>query len=125
MSRERSSWRGQHKPLARYANYFEVGHNAYEFLIDFGQFQPETSDVLLHTRMALGPAHAKLLDQILHDAVAKYEDEHGSIVIPHQSMDALEALLRSFPDFERRAVNVQRASATEAPVRARRSPQKR
>ena len=28
-------------PLARYTNYFEVGHNPYEFLVDFGQYQPE------------------------------------------------------------------------------------
>jgi len=26
----------------RYANYFKVGHNAFEFVLDFGQYYPET-----------------------------------------------------------------------------------
>ena len=25
------------EPIARYANYFEIGHNAAEFILDFGQ----------------------------------------------------------------------------------------
>ena len=66
-------------PLARYANYFEVGHNAYEFLLDYGQYQPETSSVVLHTRVALGPTHAKMLATMLNGAVERYEREHGAI----------------------------------------------
>lgn len=66
-------------PLACYANYFEVGHNPYEFLLDFGQFQPEVSEVLIHTRIMLCPAHARMFAEILTNAVAKYETENGPI----------------------------------------------
>ena len=69
--------------LARYANYFEIGHNPYEFLIDFGQFQPESASVLLHTRIVFGPAHAKLLEHMLGEAVRRYESENS--VIPDVS----------------------------------------
>jgi hypothetical protein len=66
-------------PLASYSNYFEVGHNPYEFLIDFGQFQPEVAEVIVHTRIVVGPTHAKLLAQLLHGALAKYEADNGII----------------------------------------------
>ena len=72
----RASTRGT---MARYANYFEIGHNPYEFLIDFGQFQPEAANVLRHTRIIFGPTHAKLLEHMLHDAVQRYEVENGVI----------------------------------------------
>ena len=71
--------------LARYANYFEIGHNPYEFLIDFGQFQPESASVLLHTRIIFGPAHAKLLEHMLGEAVRRYESENS--VIPDVSKE--------------------------------------
>jgi len=65
--------------MARYSNYFEIGHNSYEFLIDFGQFQPEAENVLLHTRIIFGPTHAKLLENMLRDSVQRYEAENGVI----------------------------------------------
>lgn len=65
--------------MARYSNYFEIGHNPYEFLIEFGQFQPEAESVMLHTRIIFGPTHAKLLEHMLRDAVSSYEAEHGEI----------------------------------------------
>jgi hypothetical protein len=67
------------RPLAHYANYFEVGHNPYEFFIDFGQFHPEIAEVSVHTRIAMGPIHAKLFADVLRGAVQKYEAENGII----------------------------------------------
>jgi len=64
---------------ARYANYFEVGHNAYEFLVDFGQYRPNTECVQMQTRIVTGPVFAKLLSSLLSKAVAQFEQEHGSI----------------------------------------------
>jgi hypothetical protein len=105
-------------PLARYSNYFEVGHNAYEFLIDFGQYQPETAGVLLHTRIAVGPTHAKLLATTLVRAVALHEAENGPIAEAGDLLDPIEVVLRSLPDFERRAVSARRgAAATPGPQR--------
>lgn len=88
-------------PLAAYANYFEVGNNAFEFLIDFGQYQPEAAQVTIHSRMATGPVHAKLLAQLLADAIARFEAEHGEIA--NLGEPGTEPLLVLPPDFERRA----------------------
>jgi hypothetical protein len=110
MSKQRSSSRHR-APLARYANYFEVGHNAFEFLLDFGQYQPDAEAIVLHTRMALGPTHAKLLARMLEKAVTAHETSNGPIAEPSDPLDPLEVVLRSLPDFERRAVNARRDGA--------------
>src|SRR5262245_10701105 len=111
-------------PLASYTNYFEVGHNAYEFLIDFGQYRPEIGEVALHTRIALGPTHAKLLATTLAAAVDNHEADFGSIPAIADSDDPLAVVLRSLPDFERRAIDARRAPAPPGPL-VRRSTQKR
>ncbi len=113
MPKARSSSRPR-APLARYSNYFEVGHNAYEFLLDFGQYQPETAGVILHTRMAVGPTHAKLLAAALASAVAVHEAENGPIPDATERPDPLEVVLRSLPDFERRAIDARRSAAVDA-----------
>jgi Protein of unknown function (DUF3467) len=89
-------------PMAVYANYFEVGHNAFEFLIDFGQFQPETGTVAMHSRMVTGPVHAKLLAQLLTEAIERFEAAHGGIA--DLAGPEIDAMLIAPPDFERRAV---------------------
>jgi hypothetical protein len=111
MSKQRTS---KHRaPLARYANYFEVGHNPYEFLIDFGQYQPESASVVLHTRLALGPTHAKMLAGMLGGAIAQHEIDNGSIPDAADSRNPLEVVLRSLPDFERRAIAARRKAAAD------------
>ena len=65
-------------PEGRYANHFDVGHNAIEFVFDFGQFFSEER-VLLHTRIILNPVLAKALKTILTRAVSEFEKEFGSI----------------------------------------------
>ena len=94
--------------MARYSNYFEVGYNSYEFLIDFGQYQPEVSEVVLHTRIVAGPAFTKVLHDMVRDAIAKYEAENSPIPFLKDSEDPMEMLLRSLPDFEKRAINARR-----------------
>ncbi len=72
-------------PEARYVNYFEVGHNAFEFILDFGQYHPEQAAAHLHTRLVTGPVYAKLLSHMLAQAVERHEREFG--VIPMQGVD--------------------------------------
>lgn len=113
-------------PLARYSNYFEVGHNAYEFLIDFGQYQPELSEVVLHTRIVAGPTLTKLLHEMIHNAISQYESENGSIPCPNDYENPMEVLLRSLPDFELRALNARSRSQPKTSINpSRRSQQKR
>jgi hypothetical protein len=64
---------------ARYANYFKVGHNAVEFIIDFGQCYPEIEKAELYTRIVTSPVYAKALLEILQDSISRYEKARGKI----------------------------------------------
>jgi hypothetical protein len=63
----------------RYANYFKVGHNAFEFLLDFGQFYPETEKAQLHTRIITSPIYAKALLETLRESLDRYGQTFGAI----------------------------------------------
>ncbi len=63
----------------RYANYFKVGHNNFEFVIDFGQFYPEGGEAELHTRVITSPVYAKALLKTLLGALNRYEQVLGDI----------------------------------------------
>ncbi len=63
----------------RYANYFKVGHNAMEFVIDFGQHYSGTEDAELYTRIVTGPCYAKSLLELLWESIEQYEKVFGSI----------------------------------------------
>ena len=113
-------------PLARYVNYFEISHNAFEFLIDFAQYQPDSATVQVHSRMVTSPTHAKLLCAVLGNALRQFEQEHGEIADLLDADDPLELILASLPDFEQRAVRARDAAARgSAPVNPRNSRQKR
>jgi len=61
---------------ALYANYFEVGHTAFEFVIEFGDTfatKPRTS----HTRIVISPVYAQELLDVLERAVRRYERRFG------------------------------------------------
>jgi hypothetical protein len=63
----------------RYANYFKVGHNAFEFLLDFGQFYLEAEHARLHTRIITSPIYAKALLETLRESIDRYEQIFGAI----------------------------------------------
>ena len=63
----------------RYANYFEVGYNAFEFILDFGQRYSEGEDAKSHTRIVTSPVYAKAFLETLGDSVSKYEQHFGAI----------------------------------------------
>ncbi len=67
------------QPEGRYANYFEVGHNAVEFLLDFGQLYTENGEAQLHTRIITGPTYAKAFLEVLREALDRYEKTFGCI----------------------------------------------
>ncbi|HVQ75962.1 MAG TPA: DUF3467 domain-containing protein [Candidatus Binatia bacterium] len=66
-------------PEGRYANYFEVGHNAVEFLVDCGQFYPDEDAPRVHTRIVTSPVYAKALGEALRQAIERYEAMFGPI----------------------------------------------
>jgi hypothetical protein len=63
----------------RYSNYFKVGHNAFEFVIDFGQFYSESKEAHLHTRIITSPVYIKSLLETLQDSIEQYEKAFGAI----------------------------------------------
>jgi Protein of unknown function (DUF3467) len=66
-------------PYARYANYVKVGHNAVEFLIDFGQFYSDSVGAAVHTRIVTNPIYAKAFLVTLTESVEAYERQYGEI----------------------------------------------
>ena len=63
----------------RYCNCFSVGHNALEFVIDFGQFYPGGQRRQMHTRIVTNPLYAKALLDTLQRAIDEYERTLGPI----------------------------------------------
>ncbi len=63
----------------KYANYFKVGHNAVEFVIDFGQFYSENDQAELYSRIITNPTCARELLITLQRAITQYEKTFGNI----------------------------------------------
>jgi uncharacterized protein DUF3467 len=63
----------------RYSNYFKVGHNAFEFLFDFGQIYTDDEPAPVHTRIITTPFYAKTLLTLLRRSIAEYERSIGAI----------------------------------------------
>jgi len=70
---------GRRVEEGRYTNFFQIGHNAFEFLLEFGQQGGK-----IHTRLYLSPPHARMLSDLLNDALRKHAKIYGpeSIVDP-------------------------------------------
>ncbi|HTS26569.1 MAG TPA: DUF3467 domain-containing protein [Bryobacteraceae bacterium] len=64
---------------ARYANYFNIGYNAFEVVVECGQSYEGQSGPLWHVRMVTTPAYAKRLLELLKDSLDRYEQTFGVI----------------------------------------------
>ena len=65
---------------AAYANHFEVGFNAFEFLLDFAQnYDGADALAMAHTRIVTAPAYAKLFRALLDRSIDDYEAAFGPI----------------------------------------------
>src|SRR5437016_14483357 len=102
LKKQQNGNRNKPKPMeARYANYFEVGHNAFEFIFDFGQYHPENDSARMHSRIVTGPVYAKLLADLLRCALQRFEEEHGTIHPAEDELDPLELVKQSIADYDR------------------------
>jgi hypothetical protein len=63
----------------QYANYFQVGHNAFEFVIDFGQYYPGNDGAELFARIVTNPVYAKSLWDTLSTCIEEHEKAFGPI----------------------------------------------
>jgi hypothetical protein len=69
-------------PSGRYANSFNVGYNAFEFLLDCGQYFPDQGQQTPHTRIITSPVYALALLEVLSAALRNYERQFGPIPRP-------------------------------------------
>lgn len=72
----------------RYANYFEIGHNAFEFLLDFGQLYFEDPGGRMHTRIVTSPMFARQLAEVLNQALRQYEASYGRVADVDEAEEA-------------------------------------
>ena len=84
----------------RYVNYFEIGHNAFEFLLDFGQFYDGEAEASLHTRIVTSPVYAKRLSGVLQQALRQYEASYGRVADEDEApgRDAVSGPVESRPN---------------------------
>lgn len=79
MNRESKNSQDNNKLEGRYANYFKIGYNAFEFVIDFGQLYDEDEEARLQTRIVTSPFYAKSLLATLQGVIEQYEQTFGVI----------------------------------------------
>lgn len=78
-NRKGKASQGGKKIEGKYANYFKVGHNALEFVLDFGQHYSENEEAELYTRIITSPAYAKVFLKILVKSIEQYETKYDAI----------------------------------------------
>ena len=66
----------------RYANYLQVGHNAFEVVLDFGQQYHDAQSPSVHTRIVTNPAYLKAFLIVLADALETYQRSFGELPDP-------------------------------------------
>ena len=79
MNYESEAFRNDTKVEGRFANYFKVGHNSFEFVLDFSQLSPESEEAELYTRVITNPKYPKALLETLKESIEQYEQEFGAI----------------------------------------------
>ena len=63
----------------RYVNCLQVGHNAFEFLLDFGQTYSDRDSDMYHTRLVSTPIFAVQVARLLQESIQQYERTFGPI----------------------------------------------
>lgn len=63
----------------RYSNYAEIGHNATEFVFDFGQVWFDGTPVGVYVRVITNPETAQRLYDLLDQSLSQYRSSYGEI----------------------------------------------
>ena len=63
----------------QYANCLRVGHNAFEFVLDFSQEFAENEEAEQCMRIVTSPAHVKAMMVTLQTAMDAYERDFGPV----------------------------------------------
>jgi hypothetical protein len=66
--------RDESPPLeGKYANFFKVGFNTYEFILEFGQLYQSEEKPRIHSRIVTSPAYMRELFNTLEQAIRQHE----------------------------------------------------
>src|SRR4051812_10272673 len=66
-------------PQSRYANYFRVGFNEFEFVLDLGEHRSEELLAVWHSRIVTAPSYTKEFARVLCESLEQYEARFGTI----------------------------------------------
>ncbi|HML21274.1 MAG TPA: DUF3467 domain-containing protein [Aggregatilinea sp.] len=80
---------------ATYANFAIISHSPWEIFLDFAQILPNVPKARVRSRLVLTPANAKMLLRALQENIARYEQQHGEIVLPARSPSLADQLFRT------------------------------
>lgn len=69
----------ERKMDAHYANYFHVGQNAFEVMLEFGQHYENEPAPQMHTRIVIAPAYAEAFCDLLQKALSEHKRNFGVI----------------------------------------------
>ena len=75
--------------LGAYANFLNVWHSYYEFIIDIGQVMPGRKEINVFSRIVANPLRAKLFLKALETNISKYEKMFGKIDIERHQFTEL------------------------------------
>jgi hypothetical protein len=67
----------------KYVNLALIAHSSSEFIIDLAAMMPGLQKPTVKSRVILAPEHAKRLAIALQENIARFEKEHGRIVLPN------------------------------------------
>jgi hypothetical protein len=70
----------------KYANHFHIGYNAFEMILQFGQFYEGNVQPVIHTTIITSPAYADNLLKLLRRSLAQYKKSFGELTdgAPHE-----------------------------------------
>ena len=73
-----------------YANHLKIGQNAFEFLLDFGQFYRGDGIEQFNVRIITTPVYAKAFLRVLRNCIDQYEKAFGNIPEELEELDEIQ-----------------------------------
>lgn len=79
-----------------YANLARIAHAPAEFVLDFARLLPGDTKATVTARVVMSPVALKLFAQALHENLARYEANFGTINIPVGGPSLADSLFKPF-----------------------------
>ena len=83
-----------------YANLARIAHAPAEFVMDFARVLPGDGKAIVAARVVMSPVALKLFAQAVHENLARYEANFGTINVPSGGSSLADSLFRHPPSPE-------------------------